>query len=177
MIRTGQGAEPGSTAPGQMDMTSYALRRFVVPHLGRWLLVGLFSGAVAVLIFHQGALAMLHSAGLVPNAPYSMKAVGPWAVPQVWSSAFFGALWGLVLAFSLRHWDGPSLLLLSAIFGAIFPTLVAWFVVAPLKHQPMAGGFHLATMWIGPVLNGLWGLGTGIGLILFGRAHLRGLRI
>jgi len=27
------------------------------------------------------------------------------------------------------------------------------------------------------VLNGLWGLGTGIGLLLFGRAHLRGLRI
>ena len=61
------------------------------------------------------------------------------------------------------------LVIASAIFGAIFPTLVAWFLVAPLKGQPMAAGFVPAVMLIGPIVNGAWGLGTGIGLALFGR--------
>ena len=158
-------------------MTTHAVRRFGVHNLSRWLTVGFFAGAFAVLIFHQGAAAMLHSAGLTQNAAFSMKAVGPWGLPQVWSLAFWGGVWGVILAMALRRWDGPALVLMATVFGAIFPTLVAWFVVAPLKHQAMAGGFHLATLWIGPLLNGLWGLGTGIGLLLFGCAHLRGLRI
>jgi hypothetical protein len=158
-------------------MTAYAFRRFGVHNPGRWLVVGFVAGALAVLLFHQTALAMLHTAGLVQNAPFQTRAVGPWGVPQVWSITFWGGVWGFVMAYALRRWDGPSLLVLATAFGAIFPTLVAWFVVAPLHHQPMAAGFQLHTMWVGPVLNGLWGLGTGIGLLLFGRAHLRGLRI
>ena len=27
----------------------------------------------------------------------------------------------------------------AILFGAIFPTLAAWFIVAPLKHMPIAG--------------------------------------
>jgi hypothetical protein len=158
-------------------MTAYAMRRFGVHNPTRWLVVGFVAGAFAVLAFHQAAMAMLHMAGVIPNAPFSMKAVGPWGLPQVWSITFWGGVWGVILAAALRRWDGPSLIVMTTVFGAIFPTLVAWFVVAPLHHQPMAGGFHLETMWIGPVLNALWGLGTGIGLLLFGRAHLRGLRI
>ena len=71
-------------------MTTHALRRFGVQNLSRWLTVAFFSGAFAVLIFHQGAAAMLHSAGLTQNAAFSMKAVGPWGLPQVWSLAFWG---------------------------------------------------------------------------------------
>jgi hypothetical protein len=158
-------------------MTTYPLHRFEVHSVTRWLVVGFISGAFAVLVFHQGALAMLHSAGMVQASAFSMKAVAPWGLPQVWSLAFWGGVWGVILALSLRRWDGPSLLVMAIVFGAIFPTLVAWFVVAPLKHQAMAGGFHLATLWIGPLLNGLWGLGTGVGLLLYGRAHLRGLHV
>lgn len=142
--------------------------------LARWLLVGFIAGAAAVLVFHQGALAMLHSMGLTQNAAYSMKAMGPWAVPQVWSLAAWGGVWGVLLAAALHRLDGPALIAAAVIFGAILPTLVAWFVVAPLKHQPMAAGFVPAAMMIGPIVNAAWGLGTGVGLILFGRTHARG---
>ena len=142
--------------------------------LARWLLVGFIAGAVAVLVFHQGALAMLHSMGLTQNTAFSMKAVGPWGVPQVWSLAAWGGVWGILLAAALHRLDGPALVTAAVIFGAILPTLVAWFVVAPLKHQPMAAGLVPSAMMIGPIVNAAWGLGTGVGLILFGRAHARG---
>jgi hypothetical protein len=57
----------------------------------------------------------------------------------------------------------------AIIFGAIAPTLVAWFVVAPLKGQALAAGWVPARMAIGPIVNGAWGLGTAIGLCLLGR--------
>jgi hypothetical protein len=47
-------------------------------------------------------------------------------------------------------------------FGALLPTLVAWFLVAPLKHQPVAGGWKPKTMMIGPIVNAAWGLGTAL---------------
>jgi hypothetical protein len=56
----------------------------------------------------------------------------------------------------------------------VLPTLVGWFVVAPLKGQPMAAGFVPSRMWLGPVINGVWGLGTGIGLALARRLFRRG---
>ena len=45
---------------------------------------------------------------------------------------------------------------------ALLPSLVGWFVVAPLKGQPIAAGWNVARLWIAPVVNGLWGLGTAL---------------
>jgi len=158
-------------------MAAHPLRSYPrVTDLTRWLVVGFIAGAVAVLIFHQGALAMLHSLGFAERAPYSMQATAPFGIPQVWSLACWGGVWGLILAAALRRWDGPALVANATLFGAIVPTLVAWFVVAPLKHQPMAAGFVLSAMAVGVIVNAAWGLGTGIGLNLFGRAHLRAVR-
>ena len=151
-------------------MTSEALRYPAAKaDLVRWIVVGFLAGAASVLIFHQGAAALLHALQLTPRAPYSMQPTAPWGVPQLWSIAFWGGLWGVLLALALARIDGARLVLAALVFGAVLPTLVAWFVVAPLKGQPMAGGFNPATMVVGPIVNAAWGLGTGIGLALFGR--------
>jgi len=71
----------------------------------RWLIVGFLSGAAAVLFFHQGAAALLHAAGFTPRAPYSFAATQPWGVPLVWSLAFWGGVWGVVLAAAVRRLD------------------------------------------------------------------------
>jgi hypothetical protein len=139
----------------------------------RWVVVGFLAGGLAVLLFHQGAVALLHSIGFTPRAPYAMQATQPLGVPQLWSITFWGAVWGVLLAVALARLDGGRLLAASLVFGAVLPTLVAWFVVAPLKGQPMAAGFVPMTMAIGPIVNGAWGLGTGIGLALFGRPRVR----
>jgi hypothetical protein len=142
----------------------------------RWLLVGFISGAIAVLAFHQGAAALLHALALTPRAPYSMNATVPFGIPQLWSIAFWGGAWGVVLAAVLARLDGAGFLIAATLFGAILPTLVAWFVVAPLKGQPMAAGFMPAAMLIGPIVNAAWGLGTGLGLALFRHRRAAGAR-
>jgi hypothetical protein len=150
-------------------MTTHALHHPSRTELSRWVIVGFLAGAVSVLVFHQGAAALLHAFEITPRAPFSMQPTSPWGVPQLWSIAFWGGIWGAILAATLARLEGARLIVASLVFGVVFPTLVAWFIVAPLKGQPMAAGFVPLSMLIGPIVNGAWGLGTGIGLALFGR--------
>ena len=153
-------------------MDTHALHHYPAgANLSRWLIVGFIAGAAAVLLFHQSAAALLHALQLTPRAPFSFTPTQPLGVPLLWSLAFWGGVWGVILAALLARLDGARLIVAATVFGAIAPTLVAWFVVAPLKGQPVAAGFAPAAMMIGPILNAAWGLGTGIGLYLFGRRH------
>jgi hypothetical protein len=156
-------------------MTSHVMHDYPArAALSRWVIVGFVAGAVSVLLFHQGAAALLHALELTPRAPFSLQPTNPWGVPQLWSIAFWGGIWGAVLAATFARLEGARLIVASFVFGAVFPTLVAWFIVAPLKGQPMAAGFAPMAMLIGPIVNGAWGLGTGIGLALFGRPRAYG---
>ncbi|TMH26569.1 MAG: hypothetical protein E6H63_12560 [Betaproteobacteria bacterium] len=151
-------------------MDTHALHHYPArAELSRWLVVGFLAGAAAVLLFHQSALTLLHSLQLARSAPFSFTPTKPFGVPLLWSLAFWGGVWGVVLAAALARLDGARLMVAATVFGAIAPTLVAWFVVAPLKGQPVAAGWAPAAMAVGPIVNGAWGLGTGIGLYLFGR--------
>ena len=151
-------------------MDSHVLRHSpAATALPRWLVVGFVSGFIAVLIFHQGAAAFLHALQWTPRAPYSMAAVAPLGVPQVLSLAFWGGVWGVLLAFVLARLDGAMLVLAATIFGAILPTVIAWFVVAPLKHIVMP---HTpSNVILGLTVNGAWGLGTALFFRLFARSH------
>ena len=78
-------------------MATHALRYDVErSSLARWLAVGAVAGALAVILFHQPVAALLHAAGLTPRAPYSMQATKPFGIAQIWSIAFWGAVWGPV---------------------------------------------------------------------------------
>ena len=91
------------------------------------------------------------------------------AWPSTWSSA------RLVAALLFR---GPKIVdsvsyrrqRWAIIFGAIFPDVVSWFIVAPLKGLPVGYGFHFPGLLVGPIVNGLWGLGTAV--ILNGRLSI-----
>ena len=125
----------------------------------RWI-VAFIAGFLAVFCFHQVAVGLLHSAGVIPSAPFSLTKTSPFGVPAVVSSAFWGGLWALVMMAVLKQTKGPVLWLKAAIFGGLAPTLVALLIVAPLKGH----GFDLAQLptrfAIGFVLNALWGIGT-----------------
>jgi hypothetical protein len=119
------------------------------------------AGFFSVLIFHQGMLALLHAVGFTAVSPFPMQPTKPFGVPQIWSLAFWGGIWGIVFALvapsfpqGLRYW------LLTLLFGATGPTLVAWFVVFPLKGLPLGAGWRPSAMATGLMINGAWGLGT-----------------
>src|SRR2546421_4810042 len=74
--------------PRRFEMTTHAMHHDQTSlALPRWLIVGFISGAVSVLLFHQGAAALLHALGLTPRAPYSMQSTAPFGIPQLWSLA------------------------------------------------------------------------------------------
>src|SRR5918911_2351648 len=103
---------------------------------------GFVAGFLAVLVFHQAALLALHLAGLVPATPWNLAPVPPLGVPAVLSAAFWGGVWGVVLAALVpRFGEGAGPWLLGLLFGAVAPTLVAWFVVRPLRGLPVGAVF------------------------------------
>jgi hypothetical protein len=116
------------------------------------------AGALAVPLFHQVVLAALNAAGWIARAPFAMTPTKPFGVPQVVSLAFWGGVWGILLGLILARRVATSYWLLALILGAILPTLVAAFVVAPLKGLPSGGNVKLLV--VGLLVNGAWGLGT-----------------
>src|SRR6266404_9289423 len=116
------------------------------------------AGFISVLTFHQAMRGVLHLAGLTQATSYSMRATSPFGVPMVLSLAFWGGIWGIVLCFiEPRFPHGLAYLASGFLFGAIAPTVVSWFILAPLRGQPVASGFVPANMMVGPIVNGTFG--------------------
>ena len=121
------------------------------------------AGFLATLIFHQLALALLWWAGVAPFAPFSTAATQPFGVPAVLSLAFWGGVWGIVFGLvDNRFPSGGGYWVTAFLFGTVFPTLVALFVVLPLKGQPIGGGWHPPLLLTAFLINGAWGVGTGL---------------
>ena len=134
------------------------------------LVLSFVAGFLAVLLFHQPVVALLAELGIIEAGVYSMSATAPFGVPQVISLSFWGGVWGIVYALVEHRFPRGGLYWLYAfLFGAIFPTLVAWFIVSPIKHNPVAGGWQAARMLTGFLANGAWGFGTGLLLALLYR--------
>jgi hypothetical protein len=122
-------------------------------------LAAFVAGFLATLCFHQPALWLLYISGIASRGPYAMNAVPPLGVPSVISLSFWGGVWGIILVLALGRLRS-SFIPASIAFGAIFPTLVAKFLVSPLKHQPMTVTPKLIAT--GLIVNAAWGLGTAL---------------
>ena len=133
----------------------------------RRVLLGFVAGFLATIIFHQIAVQLLHMAGFTPRAAWAMRPVPPFGVPSVISLSFWGGVWGAIMIPIIDRKRGAAYYVIAIVFGAILPTLVAWFIVAPIKHQPVASGWNAKRMMIGPLVNGAWGFGTALLYRLF----------
>ena len=126
-------------------------------------LFGFVAGFLATLIFHQLTLAVLWAAGLAPFAPFSLAATPPFGVPAVLSLAVWGGVWGIVLAMIEPRFPPRGGYWLAAfLLGALAPSLVAWFVVLPLKGRPAGGGWHPPLLVTALLINGAWGFGSAL---------------
>ncbi len=140
------------------------------------LFLGFGAGLLSTLVFHQIALALLWAVGIAPFAPFNMGPTFPFGVPATLSLAFWGGVWGIVFAFVDRRFPaGGGYWIAAFLFGAILPTLVALLVVAPLKGAPVGGGLR-PLLWLTAILiNGVWGVGTGVFLRMFSGVGRRAL--
>jgi hypothetical protein len=120
------------------------------------------AGFISVIVFQMGASTILQLLGM-PAAPFPMGATKPLGVPQLWSLAFWGGIWGIVFGFAEKHFpSGVGYWIAAILFGAIFPTAVLWFVVFPLKGVPMAAGWDATRMTAQVINHATWGLGTAL---------------
>ena len=138
----------------------------------RHLAFGFLAGFLATLIFHQLALAVLRGAGIAPFGPFPMGATWPFGVPAVFSLAFWGGVWGVLYALVHRRFpSGGGYWAVAFLFGGILPSAVALLVVTPLKGGPVGGGWQPALLLTAFLINGAWGVGTGVFLRLFARGR------
>src|ERR1700682_6524611 len=133
------------------------------------LILAFVAGALAVPIFHQILLWILHAVGIVPTDPFSMERTKPLGVPTIVSISFWGGVWSFLFALILPRWfSGTAYWIAAPVAGGLALTLVFMIVVWPLK----VGGRppHLVGLFIiGFLLNAAWGIGWALLLHLFER--------
>jgi hypothetical protein len=120
------------------------------------------AGFISTLVFHQGLLAVLHGSGRTPREAYVTTPAPPFGVPQVLSLAFWGGIWGIVLWAMIRDRRRSAYWTNALVIGAIAPSIVALFIVSPLKGLGLAGGWDPAVIIGALMLNGVWGLGVAL---------------
>jgi hypothetical protein len=124
-------------------------------------ILGFVVAAISVLTFHAAAWEAFHLFDLMPP-PYPTRGVPPFGVPQIISLCFWGGVWGALFGLilptlpnSLPMWvKGLGLGIVAALFGL--------FAVAPLKGQPIAGGWQAVSLFRSLTINGFWGFGVGL---------------
>jgi hypothetical protein len=117
------------------------------------------AGVLSTLFFHQATLALLHALSLTGRAAYDTTPTWPLHVPAFVSLAFWGGVWAVALALPIDRLRTAAVRWMAWIlFGGLLPSLVAWFVVMPLKGASPAAGVPLIAL----ILNGAWGFGVAV---------------
>ena len=125
------------------------------------IVAGFIGGFLSVLVFHQLFIWAMTQAGWMSASVYSMRPIPPFGVPQILSQAFWGGLWGIVFALVVPRLASPFDGVWGGfLFGLIAPTLVAWFVVAPLKGQALGYGFRMPSLVLTPLIQAVFGFGV-----------------
>ncbi len=142
------------------------------PPLSRALL-GFIAAGLSVLIFHQAMWEALHLLALpgmgMPSA-YPTDPIPPLGVPRIANLCFWGGLYGIVFGLVLPRLTAPAWV--CGLGLGIIAALVGLLVVPAIKGLPVGAGWPLG--WVRSFLiNGFWGLGTGLilPLLLQRRRH------
>jgi hypothetical protein len=121
---------------------------------------GFIAGFIAVLTIHQGLLWLGTQLHWLHAAPWSMEPVPPFRIPAMLSLAFWGGVWGVVIAFvAPRIGTGPGYWISVFVLFGLATTLVGFTVVPMLKGQAMSE-ITLPRLLPGTILNGIWALAT-----------------
>jgi hypothetical protein len=142
-----------------------------MPQPVRLSILGFAGGFLAVLIFHQSLWYLFNHIGLIPweRPAWPFDPIPPFGVPSVISKAFWGGVWGAALAPLLSHLRGGAYWASWIVVGAIALPLVAFFVVPPIKGEP------IPELWprflVSMMVNGTWGFGTALFMRLVGAAR------
>ncbi len=130
-------------------------------HLKRALPLGFMTGALSVVVFHQGTIfLMFHLLRLMPTQGFDLTPMPPWGIAPLFTLMAAGGVLGVILAFLLRVLPVPDLLF-GAVFGMVVGCLLVWEAIPYLRGIPGFQGWWVpARMWREVLLNAGWGFGT-----------------
>ena len=121
--------------------------RGLIEDIRRALLFGAPCGALAVVVFRDSTLFLLHH--LFHVMPYAafIKLGGPYGIPVMWWFILLGAAGGFLLGLVLRWTWLPDLLT-----GAVLGVAAAYLVP---QHLPRG-----TPPWVLPLIGAAWGWGS-----------------
>lgn len=128
------------------------------------------AGLIAMLLFNQGLLYGLDRVALATTNSWSTQEWLGTDVPVVAWLALWGALWGLVIWFLVRHAEAAGYYIGAIILGAVLLTGVS-LAIAPWLGSAAFGvalagySMHAITVLLGA--NAAYGLGFAILMRLF----------
>lgn len=131
--------------------------------LSKDLLIGFLAAAIAVVIAHQLIVFILNIAGIWPAKPWSMAPIGPYQVPTIVNSIFWGALWGVVYALVQSYLPGDQPWIKGLIFGLLIAVVSNFTLLALIKGQPLFMGADPKKIAV--VLTILAGFGAATGIL------------
>ncbi|WP_186094739.1 hypothetical protein [Burkholderia gladioli] len=126
------------------------------------------SGFLAALFFREATLALLHTAGLIDTAGFSVEPFLPFGMPEFIVNALISACWAILMAWLLRVAPERRAPWIQAlVFGGIVPTAARVFAIDPLRGIWPAGNM-LSPLAVGFAANAIWGWGA----LVFMRAFM-----
>ncbi len=124
---------------------------------------GFVAGALAVLVFHQLMVLVLHLMGYIPNFPWSLRPIAPFGVPAIINQMFWGGLWGVGFAFLASRIPLASDVAKGTLYGVLGPWLLGNGILVPLfKGGPYLFGLMPMRMIIGALIGAAFGAGVGL---------------
>jgi hypothetical protein len=129
--------------------------------------LGFIAGAISVVTFHQATWSLFHVLnlpGLGMPPPFPIDAVPPLGVPRILSLCFWGGVWGAVFG-AVWHGRRESTWWAGIILG-FCAALTGLFIVAAIKGLPVGGSWIIGNWVKSLTINGVWGLGVGLLLMV-----------
>jgi hypothetical protein len=138
----------------------------------RTLIIGFVAGAISVLVFHQGMILILYLMKQTSNFPWNLAPMkGPFPVPALLNSMFWGGLWGVAFAAFAHLIPVAHNILRGVVFGLLGPFLLGNGILVPL----LKGTGQFFWTWPAPryIISALIGAAFGAGLAVIMRAIAR----
>lgn len=141
-------------------------------------ITGFIAAILAVLVFHQSAIAVLKSIGMLPataqifnmaplaNAPPALagffKSLGFAGWPTLFNQMFWGGVLGAIFGLIQPRLPGGLMVIKGLIYGLIVVVLSNWLLVPLLKGQPIFADFNTQRMMVGAIIQAAFGAGLGL---------------
>ncbi len=131
----------------------------------RTAILGFIAGALAVLVFHQGMVLILHLMKQVPNFPWNTSTFrgGPFPIPVIVNQMFWGGVWGIGFAAVVGLIPIAHNILRGVVYGLLGPALLGNGILVPLfKGGPLFWGFQPLRIVISALIASAFGAGLAV---------------